>query len=85
MGYFKFYYVLLDLKKIVIFVYFNVTIYIEFEFFNYLLVYLVNWIFSITFFNFLSKFAYFINIKFLFFSSTRFIVVGLQILNTKQH
>jgi hypothetical protein len=31
----KFYYVLLDLKKVVILACFNVTIYIEFEFFNY--------------------------------------------------
>jgi hypothetical protein len=31
----KFYYSLLNLKKVVIFAYFNVTIYIEFEFFNY--------------------------------------------------
>ncbi len=31
MGYFKLYYSLLDLKKIVISTYFNVTIYIEFE------------------------------------------------------
>jgi hypothetical protein len=35
MGYFKFYYALLDLKKVVISTYFNMTIYIEFEFFNY--------------------------------------------------
>ncbi len=34
-GYFKFYYVLLDLKKVVIFAYFNVTIYIEFELLYY--------------------------------------------------
>ncbi len=36
MTYSKFYYALLDLKKDVIFAYFNVTIYIEFEFFVYL-------------------------------------------------
>jgi hypothetical protein len=30
-----FYYALLDLKKVVISTYFNVTIYIEFELFNY--------------------------------------------------
>jgi hypothetical protein len=35
MDYFKFYYALLNLKKVVIFTCFNVTIYIEFEFFNY--------------------------------------------------
>jgi hypothetical protein len=35
MGYFKLYYTLLDLKKVVIFAYFNVMIYIEFEFLNY--------------------------------------------------
>jgi len=35
MGYFKLYYSLLYLKKIVFFAYFNVTIYIKFEFFNY--------------------------------------------------
>jgi hypothetical protein len=35
MGYSKLYYVLLDLKKVVIFVCFNVTIYIEPELFNY--------------------------------------------------
>ncbi len=34
-GYFKFYYALLDFKKVVIFVYFNVTIYIEYELFKY--------------------------------------------------
>jgi len=34
MGYFKLYYALLDLKKVVIFARFNVMIYIEFEFFN---------------------------------------------------
>jgi hypothetical protein len=37
MAYFKLYYVLLDLKKVVIFACFNVTINIEFD-----LVYLVN-------------------------------------------
>jgi hypothetical protein len=35
MGYSKFYYALLDFKKAVIFAYFNVTIYIEYELFNY--------------------------------------------------
>jgi hypothetical protein len=35
MSYFKLYYLLLDLKKVVIFAYFNVKIYIEFEFLNY--------------------------------------------------
>jgi hypothetical protein len=35
MGYFKFYYSLLDLKKVVTFAYFNVSKDIEFEFFNY--------------------------------------------------
>jgi hypothetical protein len=35
MGYFKFYYALLDFKKVAIFVYFNMTIYIEYELFNY--------------------------------------------------
>jgi hypothetical protein len=35
MGYFKLYYTLLNLKKVVIFAYFNVMIYIEFEFLNY--------------------------------------------------
>jgi hypothetical protein len=35
MGCFKFYYALLDFKKVVIFVYFNVTIYVEYELFNY--------------------------------------------------
>jgi len=35
MGYFKFYYSLLDLKKVVISTYFNVTVYIEFELHNY--------------------------------------------------
>jgi hypothetical protein len=38
MVYFKFYYALLDLKKVMIFAWFIVTIYIELE----LLVYLVN-------------------------------------------
>jgi hypothetical protein len=35
MGYFKLYDTLLDLKKVVIFVNFNVMIYIEFELLNY--------------------------------------------------
>jgi len=35
MGYFKLYYILLDLKKVVISIYFNMMIYIEFEFLNY--------------------------------------------------
>jgi hypothetical protein len=35
MGYYKLYYALLDLKKVVISTYFNVTSYIEFELFNY--------------------------------------------------
>jgi hypothetical protein len=35
MGYYKLYYALLDLKKVVISIYLNVTIYIEFELFNY--------------------------------------------------
>jgi len=35
MSYFKFDYSLLNLKTIVIFIYFNVTIYIEFELLSY--------------------------------------------------
>lgn len=35
MGYSKFLYALLDFKKVVIFIYFDVMIYIEYEFFNY--------------------------------------------------
>jgi hypothetical protein len=35
MGYSKFYYPLLDLKKVVIFAYFNVMVYIELELFYY--------------------------------------------------
>jgi hypothetical protein len=35
MDYYKLYYALLDLKKVVISTYFNVTIYIEFDLFNY--------------------------------------------------
>jgi hypothetical protein len=35
MCYSKFYCALLDLKKVVIFAYFNVTIYIKYELFNY--------------------------------------------------
>jgi hypothetical protein len=35
MGYSKFYYALLDLKKVMILTYFNVTIYIEYELLNY--------------------------------------------------
>jgi hypothetical protein len=42
MVYFKLYYALLDLKKVMIFIYFNVMIYYEFEPFNYKLLYLVN-------------------------------------------
>jgi hypothetical protein len=41
-AYSKFYYVLLNLKEVVIFAYFNVTIYFEFELLNYYLVYFVN-------------------------------------------
>jgi hypothetical protein len=52
MNYSKFYYSLLNLKKVVISTYFNVTIYIEFELFNYLLVYLSNYIFRLRFFAF---------------------------------
>ncbi len=48
MGYSKLYYALLNLKKVVIFACFNVTISIEFE-----LVYFVNWIFLLHFFAFL--------------------------------
>jgi hypothetical protein len=33
MGYFKFYYILLDFNKVVIIAYFNVTIYIAYELF----------------------------------------------------
>jgi hypothetical protein len=54
MVYFKFYYALLDLKKVMIFAWFIVTIYIELE----LLVYLVNYIFLIRFFCFLNKLMY---------------------------
>jgi hypothetical protein len=36
MGHFKIYYVLLDLKKVMLFACFNVMIYIEFELFVYL-------------------------------------------------
>ncbi len=43
MGYSKFYYALLELRKVVIFACFNVTIYIQFEFLNYELVYIVNY------------------------------------------
>jgi hypothetical protein len=35
MDYSKLYYALLNLKKVLIFTYFNVTIYIEFELLNY--------------------------------------------------
>jgi hypothetical protein len=35
MAYSKLYYALLDLKKVVIFAYLNVTIYIEFKLLNY--------------------------------------------------
>jgi hypothetical protein len=42
MGYFKLYYSLLDLKKVVISTYFNEMVYIEFDLFNYELVYLIN-------------------------------------------
>jgi hypothetical protein len=35
MGHSKFYYALLNFKKVMIFAYFNVTIYIEYELFNY--------------------------------------------------
>jgi hypothetical protein len=54
MGYSKFYYALLRLKKVAIFTCFNVTIYIDFELF----VYLVNYIFLIKIFCFLGMLAY---------------------------
>jgi hypothetical protein len=54
MGYSKFYYALLHFKNVLIFTCFNVTIYIEFELF----VYLVNYIFLIKIFCFLGKLAY---------------------------
>ncbi len=90
MGFSKLQYALLDLKKkVVIFTYFNVTIYIEFEFLNYQLVYSVNYNFLIRIFTFLASLHIFclLTIKsyFFLFSSTRFIVVNLHHLNTKQH
>jgi hypothetical protein len=42
MGYYKLYYSLLDLKKVVISTYFNVMIYIEFEVLTILILYFVN-------------------------------------------
>jgi len=62
--YFLFYHALLDLKKVMISACFNVTIYIEFEFF----VYLVNYIFLILIF--FCRLAYLLlvcNRKLLFF------------------
>ncbi len=57
MGYSKFCYALLNLKKVMIFACFNVTIYIEFELLDYLLVYLVNYYFYFLK-KFLGKFKY---------------------------
>ncbi len=57
MGYSKFCYALLNLKKVKIFACFNVTIYIEFELLDYLLVYLVNYYFYFIF-KFLGKFKF---------------------------
>jgi hypothetical protein len=57
MGYSKFCYALLNLKKVMIFACFNVTIYIEFELLDYLLVYLVNYYFYF-FLKFLGKFKF---------------------------
>jgi len=89
MDYSKFYYTLLNLKKVVISTYFNVTIYIEFQLLNYLLVYFVNYTFSINIFYFYDNFTYLLFVctrKFFFFpSSIEFIVVSLHNLNSKQH
>jgi hypothetical protein len=74
MNYSKFYYSLLNLKKVVISTYFNITIYIEFELFNYLLVYLSNYIFSIKIFCFPGKFAYL-----LFICTRKFFFASLQL------
>jgi hypothetical protein len=89
MGYSKLYYALLDLKKVVIFTCFNVTIYIEFDLFNYSFVYFVNYIFLIKNFYFLGKFAYLLLVYakklFFLFLKIGFIVISLHNLNTKQH
>ncbi len=58
MCHFKIIYVLLDLKKVVISIYFSVKICIEFEILDYQLVFLVNQIFLIKIFCFLDKFTY---------------------------
>jgi hypothetical protein len=55
MDYSKLSYALLNLKKVLIFTYFNVMIYIEFELLNYWLIYLVTYIFLINVFNFLAS------------------------------
>jgi hypothetical protein len=75
MGYLKIEYVLIDLKKVVISIYFSVKIFIEFE------------IFLIKIFCFLDKLTYLLlvctrqRLSFLF-PSTRFIVISLHNLNT---
>jgi hypothetical protein len=83
MGYSKLCYVLFDLKKVVIFACFNVTIYSEFELLIYQLVYLINKIFIFIFFKTFGKFAYLWlvcarNYCFFSFSSIGFIVVSLH-------
>ncbi len=55
MDYSKFYYALLNLKKVLIFTYFNVMIYIQFELLNYQFMYLFNYIFLIFIFYFLAS------------------------------
>ncbi len=52
------YYILLDLKKVVISIYFNLIIYIELELLNYQFLYLVNYYFLIKILYFLDKFTY---------------------------
>jgi hypothetical protein len=55
MDYSKLSYALLNLKTVLIFTYFDVMIYIEFELHNYFLMYLVTYIFLINVFYFLAS------------------------------
>jgi len=80
MSYFKLYYVLLNLKKVVIFAYFNVKIYIEFEFFNWLACVSCQ----LDFFNSYFLLVWTRKLLFFLFFSIGFNVVILQNLNTKQ-
>jgi hypothetical protein len=89
MGYLKLYYILLDLKKVVISIYFNQTITSNLSSLIISFYILSMRFFGLKFSTFLTCshiFCLFTLKSFFFFkSSTRFIVVNLRNLNIKQH